>query len=265
MDLHLFWAVIRRRKRLAIGGAVLAVILAVFAYGTPGPGGITPRNPTLYQSQTQLLITEAGRNYAVAGPQSTRPTTGSAPIQVGDPNYMSLLSPIYAAIGNGDAVQAAVRDSKLPGTVTATEDVDPLTGAYTPLITLTALAPSPSAAVKLAQRATTAFQTYITNQENQSNAPQDARVLLQLIHTGLPSVAQKPKVTTPVLVLLAVLGAVILLIFSLENKDKRTAAELGYVPELAATSRPANDLLGRLQGRGHRAGDDSAVGLHARK
>ena len=36
MDLRLFWAVTKRFKRVAIGGFLLAVVLAVLAYGTPG-------------------------------------------------------------------------------------------------------------------------------------------------------------------------------------------------------------------------------------
>jgi len=267
MDLRLFAAAIRRRKRLAIGGGLLAIFLALFAYGTPtlGKGGptIVPRSPAVYQSVTQLVITSASRNYALAGDPSGPAAEKSSPSQLGDPYYLAELSPVYVTIGNGQVVRSAVRAAGVPGTVTAGGDVDPQTGAYIPVLTLTAQAPTPADASLLAKAATAAMQKYVTEQEEGSNAPAAARIELQVTNPGVATLAHGPKFTTPMLVFVAVLTAVALILFSLENKDKRAAIGLGYVEAETgrAQSVPASvpapaQLLDRLQGRRQFAGDE---------
>jgi hypothetical protein len=219
MDLRLFWAVVKRFKRISIGGFALAVILAVFAYGTPGPGGITPRGSITYQSQAQLLITQGNGAYGRADPKT---------LSVGAPGYMSSLSPIYAGLANGNAVQEAVKAAKVPGTVSATEGVDPNTGAYTPFVTLTALAPSAADAARLSQIGIASFKNYVNQMEAASGVPASSRIALEVVQNGLPpTIASKPKPTIPVLVFIAVITGTIMLLFSLENKDPRCAAALG--------------------------------------
>jgi capsular polysaccharide biosynthesis protein len=228
MDLRLFWAVMKRYKRITIPGTLLAAVLAVFAYGTPGPHGITPRAAVTYESQAQLLITQTTGPYGRAD---------SKTVAVGDPGYMSSLAPIYAGIANGSAVQAAVRASKIPGTVSASEGIDPNTGDYTPFVNITADSPTPAGASKLAQVAVTTFQNYVTQMENQTGTPQASRVTLDDVRGGLPPViASKPKPTIPVLIFVAIVAAMIMLVFSLENNDPQTAARLGRVPATRAVS-----------------------------
>ncbi|SRR5579884_261565 len=221
MDLRLFWAVVKRFKRVAIGGFLLAAILAVFAYGTPGPGGITPRGSVTYESQAELLITQANGAYGRAD---------SKTLSVGAPGYMASLSPIYAGLANGTAVQDAIRSARIPGKVSASEGVDPQTGAYTPFVTLTAVAPTATDAVKLSQKAIASFRNYVSQMESNSGVPSSSGVALEVVSNGVPPViASKPKPTIPVLVFIAVLAGTIMLLFSLENKDPRSAAALGRI------------------------------------
>src|ERR1700761_9722902 len=67
MDLRLFWGVVKRYKRLAIGGTLVAALLAILAYGTPSLSGgmptIVPHTPPVYQSQAQLLIAQGNGIY----------------------------------------------------------------------------------------------------------------------------------------------------------------------------------------------------------
>lgn len=222
MDLRLFWAVAKRYKRLSIVGTLLAVILAVFAYGTPGPGGITPRGSVTWESQAQLLITQGSGPYGRADPKA---------VQVGAPGYMSSLSPIYAQLANGTAVQNAIRNSKIPGVVAATEGVDPNTGAYIPFVNLTATAPTEADAEALSRAAITSFQAYVNQSEAATAVPGSARVSLEVVKSGLPPViASEPKPTVPILVFLAIISGTIMLMFSLENRDPRSAIALGRLP-----------------------------------
>lgn len=227
MDLRLFWAVLKRFKRISIGGTVAAVVLAVLAYGTPGPGGITPRGSVTWASQAQLLITQASGVYDRADAKT---------IAVQDPNYMSSLSPIYAGLANGSAVQNVVREAKVPGTVTASEGVDPNTGLYTPFINLTAAGPSAADAAKLATIGIASFQNYLARMEASTGVPADARITLEVVRNGPPAIASKPKPTIPVLVFLAIMSGMIMLVFSLENHDPQSAAKLGRAPAVALTA-----------------------------
>ncbi len=60
MDLSLFFSVLRRYKRVLLGGFVLATVLAILSYGQPtfshGKPILVPRGPEVWQSQSQLLI-----------------------------------------------------------------------------------------------------------------------------------------------------------------------------------------------------------------
>jgi len=222
MDLRLFWAVVKRFKRISIGGTIAAVVLAVLAYGTPGPHGITPHGSVKWESQAELLITQADGVYGRADPKT---------ISAQNPNYMSSLSPIYTGLANGTAVQNAVRAAKVPGTVTASEGVDPNTGLYTPFITLTAAAPTAADAAILSKSGIASFQSFIAQMEAATAVPASSRITLEVIRDGLPpKIASRPKPTIPILVFLAIMSATIMLLFSLENHDPQSAAALGRVP-----------------------------------
>lgn len=261
MDLRLFWAVTKRFKRVAIGGAIAAVVLAVLAYGTPGPHGLTPHGSVTYQSQAELLITQGSSAYNRANPQA---------ITAGITGYISGQSPIYAQIANGDAVQSAVRASKIPGLVTAAEGVDPLTGAYMPWFTLTATAPTASDAARLSRRAVTVLQNYVLHDQEATNVPESQRISLQVVRGGLPpTIAASPKPTIAILVFLALISGTIIVMFSLENHDPKTAAALGRVSARAAGA-PVRLAESRADGgpnghhdRGHRVADERPSSLDA--
>lgn len=236
MDLGLFWAVLKRFKRVSITGTVLAVVLAVLAYGTPSPHGITPRGTVTWESRAELLITPATGLYGRADAKT---------VQLGDPAYMSTLSPVYAGLANGTAVQQAVRDPRVPGMVTATEGVDPNTGNYTPFVTLTATASSAPNAALLVTRGITAFQGFISKMEQAEGVPPYDRIALQVVRNGLPPViASKPRMTIPILAFLAVMAGMIILVFSMENRDPRSAAALGRLPAVVADGPTAPAAVG---------------------
>ena len=237
MDLRLFWGVVKRYKRLAIGGTLLAMILAIFSYGTPGLSNGKPtiiaRGSVTWASQAELLI---GQDDGVYGRADAKT------LATGSPGYMSSLTPVYTAIANSTAVQSVIRAAKIPGTVVATEGVDPLTGAYQPLVMLTAAAPTESDAAKLAAVGIKAFQTNVAQMEAAAGIPQNSRVVLQVIQTGLPPhIAAKPKLTIPVLILFALMTGLIVLLFSLENRDPQTAAKFGRVTSGMEAGAPAEN------------------------
>lgn len=213
MDLRLFLAVMKRYKKLVIPGLVLAVVLSGLAYksakGTP-----------LWEAQAEVMISQANAPY---------PTSGKYGDNVG---YLSALSGIYAAVANGDAVeQGARRYSGVTGIVQSAEVIDPSTGNPLPLMTMTASAGTATGAVKLATSATRALQEYVAKQQEAGGIAASQRIRFSLINNGMkPELASGSHITTPLLVFVGLLAAVITLAFILENLNPRSAEALGRVP-----------------------------------
>ena len=113
MDLRLFWSVIRRHKRLVLTGTLLGLVLAVLAYGHPGLSHgkptIIPRGAEVWQSESELLITQESFPYGRAEQQYTTGSGKSQPVPIGDIAYMSSLAPIYSALANGNGIQAELK------------------------------------------------------------------------------------------------------------------------------------------------------------
>ena len=69
MDLKRFFGILHRHKLLIIGGTLLAAVAAVLAY--------TKLAPEVWQSQSQLLITQGHDPYGAAA-QPVSPNSGEA-------------------------------------------------------------------------------------------------------------------------------------------------------------------------------------------
>jgi hypothetical protein len=235
MDIKLFIGVIKRFKKLVIGGFFLAIVLAVFSYGTPGTKGgkptVIPRGTETWQSQAQLLITQASFPYGRAAQQYTGGKGGIPAAPVGDQSYMSNLAPIYAALANGSTVQHLIaKAAPGAGSVAATQVINTATSFGEPFVDLTATAHSAQAAAKLAQTASTVLVNYVTQQQNRAGIAASDRVQLQVVQSGAtPQMTSGPSKSVPLLVFVAVLGAAIALAFMKENADPQTAAALGRV------------------------------------
>jgi hypothetical protein len=236
MDLTLFADVLRRHKRLVLGGIVLAAVLAIFAYGRPtfshGKLTIVPSGTEVWQTQSQLLITQQNDPYgnAVQGLtlNNPKPTSRNPPLQLGGVGYMESLAPIYAAIANGDVVQRQVRRFSRTDTVVATSLPDPISGGALPLVQLTVIANSKAIGQKLARLAATALENYVASQQAAGGVFAAQRVQLSPVQEGFQAKLLKGhKPTGALLVFVAVLAAAITLAFILENFRNNATAEAG--------------------------------------
>lgn len=214
MDVRLFAAVMSRFKKIAIAGALAAIVLSGLAYMRSGGA------PT-YEAQSEVLITQPNDPYGA-------PTSAA----IDAAGYLNSLSSVYAAMANGDAVQAKVRRAAgvAEGVVDAAEVVDPQTGNPEPLLTLTSSAPTAVGAVKLAAQMPSVLQDYIASQQASAQIPGGLRVLLDEVKTASPpEIASKSQIIVPLLVFMGITAAVITLIFMLENLNPQTAEKLGRV------------------------------------
>jgi hypothetical protein len=228
MDLNLYLRVIWRFRFLVLLGIVFAVLLAgltmfkvSFAGGSPK---FTYRQHEVWQSRAVLLVTQNGfpegrtvLPYGVAtiGGQQT------AVSRFADPARFTDLALFYSTLAQSDAVQKQVyKNPKLTGSVTSTpvtlgsgSKVTPL-----PLFSIDGSADSARQARAMAEAGTSAFITYLADQQAAANVPVKDRVVVQVVNQpGGALLATARKKTIPVVVFLTVLVAAVGLAFILEN------------------------------------------------
>jgi capsular polysaccharide biosynthesis protein len=242
MDFDLFLAVLWRSRRLLLGGLGLGVVLAVLAYAQPGFSGgmptLKPRGSEVWQSESQLLIAQAGFPYRQA------PEAGEPARSVG------ALSPIYANLANSGVVQAEIhKQLGTTGTVKAAEDVDLAAASFLPFVNFTATAPTKEQATKLARGAASIFEAYVAHEQELNGVPQDKRIQLTAVQSGVNTkLSEGHKLSIPLLVFFVVLIATVSLIFLKENLKPRVAAKLASLQE-AETNASASSAKSGLAAR----------------
>lgn len=271
MDLSLFFAVLWRSKRLLLAGVALGVVLAALAYGQPTLSGgkptLKPRGSEVWQSESQLLIAQAGFPYRQA-PEATEPARS-----------LGGLSPIYANLANGGLVQAEIVKQLGPiGTVKASEDVDVAAATFLPFVTLLASSPTAAEATRLARGSAQIFAKFVERQQAANGIPPEKRIRLTAVEAGFNTkLVEGHKISVPLLVFFAVLIATISVIFLRENIRRREAEQAGLtlapapVPvsePLAPAAVPAPEPLTAANGTGgggaaiHRGRDHVASGRY---
>ncbi len=237
MDLNLFFAVLWRSKWTLLAGVLVGAVIAILAYGRPdfsgGKPSITPRSAEVWQSESQLLISQAGFPYRQAA-------------EVGEPaRQMGSLSPVYAGLANGNIVQSEIRSQLgTDGSVKASEDIDLAASSFLPFVDFTASAPTALAAARLAHGAAVIFQAFVARQQAAAGVPAAHRIQLEVVESGAnPKLAEGHKITVPVLVLMAFLIGTISMIFLKENLRTSAEAKSVLVPLERADAVSAIDPL----------------------
>jgi hypothetical protein len=236
MDLALYAQIVRRRWRLFAGGLVAAVLLALLAYVSVGPGGIRYREQESWQSDATIFVTQTGFPWGRAYEQylSGDPAKNLPPVPLGDNSRLSYLAMLYAQLANGDAVQNRIfhgkRDSSRSLIASAVVPTNAPSGTVLPLLQLRATAPTKGQAATLANRATTAFTNYLVRQQQEAGIGKGERVVTQVLNSGTVAVRVSGRgKTVPILVFLAVMVGVFGLGFVLENV--RTKSEEAPAPD----------------------------------
>jgi hypothetical protein len=232
MDFKLYFGVIKRYKRMVISGVLLAIVLSMLSYGTPGLKGgkptIIPRGSEVWEGEAELLISQAGFPYGSAVQQVIPGKGTTVPAEpIGDYNSLASLSSVYAALANGTAVQQQVQtESRVPmcslavnatgpcGTMVGAEVADINTGSPLPLLTLTSSASTAADAARIATTTISVLGSEIARQQTAAGTPVNQRVVLQTLKSGAPAtLTQGYSKSIPILVLLAITAASIALAF----------------------------------------------------
>jgi hypothetical protein len=232
MDLPLYFRVFWRFRLLVLPGFLVAIALAVLAYGKVDFRHgltITPRATPVFHADALLLVTQKGFPWG----ESQQPyvpgdvAKGVPPVPVGDFSRMSGIAMIYSELADSDIVKARTRlkpskTEKLFTSPYAPASAPP--GTVLPMVALSADAASAARAAALINARIAAFTGYISTRQSDAHLSERKRVAIQVLRGGDPKTAvvlSGKKKTLPVVVFLAVMIAVTGLAFMLENMRPR--------------------------------------------
>jgi hypothetical protein len=212
-------------------GFVLATALALLSIARVDIHGkpyLAYRTQELWTSQSTLLVTQKqfpeGRSvFQQTIPAASTKSQTFAP-QFADPNRFTALTNLYAQLATSDPVrQLMIKRWGRPKGIVQAVPAETANGSATlPLLTIAAIAPSPRAAVTLANHAKQAFTDYLQMNQSRSQIPTEQRVLLEVINE--PRTAKLLKghsKTLPAVVFLTILFGVFGLALGLENLRPR--------------------------------------------
>lgn len=243
MDLQLYARVLWRFRFLMLLGFILATSLAFLSMvrvSFDESPLLTFRHQELWVSRSTLLITEPkfpeGRAVFEQSipPLSTDEAQEYAP-RFANPERFIALANLYAQLATSDPVRRIMlEDGRLKGVIEASPLTTVNGAASLPLLSIGAIATTPTGARGLATRAVSAFLTYLEREQQRSRIPNEQRVVLQVIQQPVKVLLLKgrPK-TLPVVIFLTILLGVGGLAFVLENVRPRTR------PLPAEETRPA--------------------------
>jgi hypothetical protein len=225
VDLSLFLRVIWSRKWLVFVGLVLAAVLAFLSFvrvDVRGSNHFTYRQQQQWASYTTLFVTQHGFPWGTLGtttnagqPNATHAT---------DPTRFISLALIYSQLIPTDAVRRIMlQDGPIQGSVQAAALTDPSnTNDALPLISIAGISNTAGSAARLAQRATSAFLTYLDRQQSAAGTAPADRVVVQVInHPGRAKLLQDRSTTLPIVVFFTMVLATIAICFILENLRPR--------------------------------------------
>jgi hypothetical protein len=242
VDFRLIAGVLWRFKYLVATGFAVAVALAVLSVCSVSTDGIAYREPVLWSSTTRIGITQEGFPWGrLLVPEELGGPAQDGDVPQADPNRLNTLAALYAELATSDPVRrlveqrggiplcahegasdAAETSSDECGELAATPVVVGDNRVALPFIDLTAIAPSATETMNLAQDSADAFRSYIRTQQIVNNVPAEDRVIVeQLVRPSRAEVARPRSKTMPVVVFLAVMLATIGLAFLLENMKPR--------------------------------------------
>ena len=98
MDLVLYASIIRRFWLIAVSGLILALALSILSLVRISPKGIAYRHPSVWQSQTSLLLTQRSFPWGRA----------VLPANL-NPSLFASLTSLYVEFANSDGVKAIMR------------------------------------------------------------------------------------------------------------------------------------------------------------
>src|SRR5262245_7910711 len=268
MDLGLFAGVLWRSRFMVLAGVIVAFLAAVFAMArvdlAQGRPQLVYRNPVLYQSNVQLLVTQKGfpdgRSVFNTTP-TTLPSGRTEQPAFADPSRFTGLAVIYSQLIMGNEERQRVFGTGKPPvneTILASPMAGPQGSGFLPIIQVTGVAPSPIKAMALADRAASSFSRYLVQRQKQTGVAEADRVILDRIAGPMnPQIYLPRKKVRAIFVFVLVLMLTIAAAFFGENiRNRRAAAQQASAPTVDLP------LKGQVEVPLHGQAERSGAGAH---
>ena len=215
MDAGLHFRVLWRFRALIGTAGVLAILLAFISFVRVDPLGhpvFKYRKAQQYVSYSTLFVTQHGFPWG----QLNAPASA-------DPGRLTSLAIIYSQLATTDPVKRLLAaGGPVNGSVQVAPVLDQTNQEPLPLISIAAFAHSPSGAISLARRQTSALLTYIHRQQQSSATASDNRVDVNVVRVAQYAALYKGRsLKLPLVVFFTVMIAVCSLAFVLENLRPR--------------------------------------------
>jgi capsular polysaccharide biosynthesis protein len=212
---------------LGLVASFALTFLAIARVDTSHGIKISYRQGQQYEADTTLFVTQAGFPWGRTVPQYLPGNSVAAQpsVPVADADRLASLTALYAQLATSDAIL-----KRLPGVdgvitrvavtpVSAPPYVNP---AILPMLTVAATTTTPSAAIALANRASSVFQGWLDARQKAANIPAAERVSLEVIDRAAKAklTGHRSK-TLPFVIFLGLMAATFGVVFVLENLNPR--------------------------------------------
>jgi len=237
IDIALYANVLRRHRKIVLVGVALTFALVVLSVARISPSGISYRSPQIWSNQATLVLTQEGAPEL----RSVLPTpVAGGTSSLADTSRFAGLIDVYTTLATSDPVirklerlglidAAEMANGKSP--ITAVPVVSTVGGGTTPMLMISATAPTSAEATALTRAATTAFLAEVTTRQSAAKIPVKERIQLRVVKAADEPKLVKPRSKAiPMLVLLAGLIATAAVAFTRDNVTRKTSA----APVLAA-------------------------------
>ena len=231
MDLDRHIAVLWKRRRIIIAGAILGIVTAILAAYQPTSGGLERRGGEEWSSSSMVLVTQKGFPWGrVTLPTATDGETSPVPVdpaaivdgerlRFADPTRFSALALVYSVMSYSDRVRAMLPGRPTPDQISAVP-FDP-TGRgdqMLPIIGITTKAGSASAANELNRQTVNALTRVILREQRTNEIPEKDRVQLQVLkQADPPFLVAGRSWTSSMLAFILCIGAAVALAHILEG------------------------------------------------
>jgi len=240
IDIALYADVLRRHRTIVLVGVVLTFCLVVLSVARVSPSGVSYRSPQVWSNQATLVLTQQGAP-ELRSVLPTSVTGGSS--SLADTSRFAGLIDVYTTLATSDPVMrvlerrglidpAELANGKNP--ISAIPVVSTIGGAPTPMMMISAIAPTSQKATRLTRAATTAFLAEVTTRQAAAKIPVKDRIQLRVVKAADEPTLMKPRSKAiPMLVLLGGLIATMAVAFTRDNVARRGRVQ---TPALAAAS-----------------------------
>jgi hypothetical protein len=209
----------------------LTIGLVVLSVARISPSGISFRSAQLWSNQATLVLTQEGAPEL----RSVLPTSSAGGTSsLADTSRFAGLIDVYTTLATSDPVTRVLErrgliDPKLlengASPITAVPVVSTVGGGTTPMMMISATAPTAVYATRLTRAATTAFLAEVRSRQLAAKIPVRDRIQLQVVKAADEPKLIKPRSKAlPMLVLLGGLIATAAVAFTRDNATRRRTA-----------------------------------------